>query len=240
MRDFRLRYRQTFLGVIWVLLQPLAAGLIFAVVFGLFAKLPYAGGSYFEFILPGMVLWTFVSTAVQRGCQSLLRDAQLVSKVYFPRVILPISAMVSAFLDFLVGLVLVLFIATTLGHGLDWRIFWMIPAVALSAGLSLGLGLGLAALNVQYRDVSYSLPFILQLWMYSTPIVYSPDVVPPLYRDWLMLNPLSTLIEMQRAAVGMATPGLVPCLVASVLTGVVLMTGFVLFKHCDRKLAEIV
>lgn len=200
-RDVKLRYRQTALGVIWVILQPLLGAAIFAFVFGRVAKFnaptDAAGHSppYFLFALTGMTAWQVFSGTLVRSSGTMVGNAHLVSKVYFPRVVLPVSTLASTLLDFAVT---VTFIAILLGlrwYYPGWNVLLLPVCLLLTASLTLGIGLCATALSVTYRDVQYIVPVLNQLLLYASPVAYSIDRVPHDLRGWYMLNPLAGLMQ---------------------------------------------
>ena len=200
-RDVKLRYRQTALGVIWVILQPLLGAAIFAFVFGKVGKFGAptdAAGDpvpYFLFALAGMTAWQVFSGTLVRSSGTMVSNAHLVSKVYFPRIVLPLSTLSSTLLDFAVTLV---FIAALVGlrwYYPGWNILLLPVCLVLMACLTLGIGLCAAAMSVTYRDVQYIVPVLNQLLLYASPVAYSITRVPEDYRGWYMLNPLAGLMQ---------------------------------------------
>jgi lipopolysaccharide transport system permease protein len=238
MRDVKLRYKQTALGVLWVVLQPLLAGAIFAVVFGRFARLPSEGEPYVLFVFAGLVGWNLVAGVVQRAGHSLVAEAKLITKVYFPRLLIPCAAAAAAVMDFLVSLVVMAAL-------LAWHGTWpgaslvLLPLVtAIAFALALGIGLWLAALNVRYRDFMYALPFLIQVWMYASPVVYGFELVPERWRAVFALNPLVGVLDGMRAALlgRGARWDLVG--VAAVAAVLALVSGAFFFRRVERGFAE--
>lgn len=238
-RDLKLRYRQTGLGVAWVVLQPLVAGLIFALVFGHFARLPSGGHPYLLFVFTGMLGWNLFAGVVQRAGNSLVAEARLITKVYFPRMLIPLAAALAAMVDFAVSLV-------ALAGLLAWHRVWpgggllLLPmAVALVAALAFGVSLWVAALNVRYRDFAYALPFVLQIWMYASPVVYGPDLLPESWRGWYWFNPMAGALEALRAALlnGESMPWRAVA-ATSLLAAAVLLPGAYYFRRAERDFAD--
>lgn len=238
-RDVKLRYRQTALGVVWVVLQPLMAGAIFAVIFGHFAGLPSGERPYLLFVFAGLMSWNLFAGVVQRAGGSLVAEARLITKVYFPRVLIPCAAAVSAAVDFAVSLFVMVGLLVWFGH---WPGAWLalLPAaVALNLMLAVGLGLWVAALNVRYRDFGYALPFLLQVLMYASPVVYGLELVPGRWREWFALNPLVGLLEGMRAALlGGLTHGTAPVLISTGFGVVALLSGAWYFRRVERSFAD--
>ena len=244
-RDLKLRYRQTALGVAWVLFQPLLAAGIFAVVFGIIAGFRSADVPYFVFAYAGVVGWSAFSATVTRASTSIVSSAQLVSKIYFPRLILPFSAAVSALIDFVVAMAVMaaLLVAYRVAPGIALLMLpvWLLTIVLLA----LGMGLIAAALMVRYRDVQHILPVLVPLLMYATPVAYpladALAALPPPLHVVLVLNPLSGVLEGFRASLlGTAGPSL-PTAVYSVATAIVVFTvGMIVFRTMERNFADVI
>jgi lipopolysaccharide transport system permease protein len=183
-RDVKVRYRQTALGAAWAILQPLVAMVIFSVVFGQLAKLPSDGIPYPIFTFVALLPWNLFSSALARATSSLVSSANLISKVYFPRVLVPMAAMVSALVDFFFSFLILLGMMVVYGVTPTWRLLTLPFFILLALGAGLGIGLWLSALNVRYRDVSYIIPFVIQVWLYASPVAYSSTLVP---REWQWL-----------------------------------------------------
>ena len=195
-RDLTVRYKQTVIGISWALLRPLFTMVVFTVLFGSLAKLPSEGGApYAVMVLCGLLPWTFFASAVADASNSLVANAHLISKVYFPRSIVPASTVVVSGVDFIIGLALLLFIMACYGRAPGWQIIF-VPAFAfVTVLLSLGLGLWTAALNVKYRDLRYVTAFALQAGIYVSPIGFSSQIVPDKWRLLYSLNPLVGIID---------------------------------------------
>ena len=244
-RDVKLRYRQTLLGIAWVIFQPLLAAGIFTLVFGVIAKLPSAGVPYFVFAYAGQLAWMAFSGTFTRASSSLVQSAPLVSKVYFPRLILPLSTLCSTLLDFAVAMVL-LVVLCFVYHIVPGAALLLLPLwLGLVLILSIGLGLMAAALMVSYRDVQYILPVLLPLLLYASPIAYSLrdalERLPASLHPVLLLNPLSGLIEGFRwSLLGTAPPPLWAALYAATFALVTLLLGAIVFKRMERRFADVI
>ena len=199
-RDVKVRYKQTLLGVAWAIIQPLFTMLIFTVIFGVLAGIPSDGIPYPLFAYAGLLPWTFFSNAVANSGQSLVASANLLTKVYFPRLVIPCASVAAVAVDFALGFVVLVGLMIFYGFGFTWRVVLVPPLALLTAVTALGVGTLLSALNVKYRDVRHALPFLLQLWMFASPVIYSSTIVPVKWRWVLMLNPLTGIIEGFRAA----------------------------------------
>lgn len=204
-RDVQVRYKQTLLGVAWAVLQPLFSMVVFWIIFGELAKIPSDGLPYPVFAFAGMVVWTFFANAVTNSANSLVGNASLVSKVYFPRVIIPAAAVLAGLVDFVIGLAVLGLMAVGYAGsggavGVGWSLLLVPPLTLLLTLAALATGLWTSALNVKYRDVRYAMPFVIQLWLFMTPIIYPASMVPERWRWMLALNPLAGLAEAFRAA----------------------------------------
>lgn len=199
-RDVKIRYKQTLLGVAWAVLQPLLTMAIFTVLFGRLAGMPSEGVPYPLFAYAGLLPWTFFASAVTSSGNSLVLNHSLLTKVYLPRVLIPGAAVAAFLVDFAIALSLVAVLMWWYRVVPTWSLA-MVPALTvLVFGLALGIGMGLAALNVRYRDVRHALPFLVQMWMFLSPVIYPPAILPLRWRWVLGLNPLSGVIEGFRAA----------------------------------------
>jgi lipopolysaccharide transport system permease protein len=239
-RDIRLRYRQTALGVVWVVLQPLAASLIFAAIFGLFAKLPSDGAPYLLFVFAAMLPWNLFSGGVQRAGTSLVKDAGLITKIYFPRLIIPVASVAAVLLDFAVALAVMVVLQLVYGVPFSWTILAVPGLTAIAVAVTVGVSLFFSALSVYYRDFSYALPFVLQMWMYASPVVYASSLVPERWQLLYGLNPLVGVIDGFRwAFLGGAPPTL--AVAQSIVVGaLMLVVGTVVFRRVERSFADVI
>ena len=238
-RDLRLRYRQTALGVLWVVLQPLAAALIFAFVFGHVAKVPTDGQPYVLFSLAALTGWNFFSSILTRASASLIQNPQLVSRVYFPRLILPLAVVPAALVDLAVTLVAFIGLAAMQGRAPALSIVALPLVILLLATLALGVGFAAAALAVRYRDVQYLLPVAIQLALYACPIAYSSSAITGRWRTLYFANPLAAPLELMRwSLLGTPAPS-AQHLATSVGSAVVLcVLGVWIFRRIERSFAD--
>ncbi|MBW7933516.1 MAG: ABC transporter permease [Gemmatimonadaceae bacterium] len=238
-RDLRLRYRQTFLGVAWVILQPLAAAGIFAFVFGRIARVPTDGQPYVLFALAALIGWTFFSSVVTRASTSLIQNPQLVTRVYFPRLILPLAVLPAALVDLAVTLAVFAVLAVAQGHSFDVRLLGLPAAVMLLGALAVGAGFGAAALAVRYRDVQYLLPVGIQLALYASPVAYSASAVPPRWQSLYYANPLAAPIELMRwSLLGTPAPGWNALWYSTGVVALVVALGVMIFRGIERSFAD--
>lgn len=199
-RDIKVRYKQTLMGVAWVVVQPLLTMLVFTLVFTRFVKLEEGAIPYPLFAYAGLLLWTFFSVSVSSGTNSLIGNTSLVTKVYFPRAFIPAAAVGAGLVDFCVGAVLLAVLAVYYGVSVTWGLLLLPAFVGLAAALALAVGMMTSALTVRYRDLRHALPFLLQLWMFASPVIYPVGVVPERWRWVLALNPVTGVLEGFRAA----------------------------------------
>lgn len=239
-RDIKIRYKQTALGAIWALIQPLFPMLIFTLFFGRLAKMPSDGIPYSVFAYAALLPWTYFASAVGNSSTSVIGSSNLITRVYFPRMIIPAAAVMAALVDFAIAFVL-------LGGLMAWHripptvsILMLLPLIALVTLLSLGSGLLLAGLTVKYRDLRYALPFLIQLWMFATPVIYPASLVPAKWRWVLSLNPMTGVIEGFRSAL-FARPFPWDSLVFSgVFTLAMLIFAAYVFRRQERFFADLI
>jgi lipopolysaccharide transport system permease protein len=240
-RDVKVRYKQTVLGMAWAIIQPLMATVLFAFFFGRIAKLPSDGIPYPLFAYAGLLPWTFFANAIMAGSNSLIGSTHLITKVYFPRLLLPLASVATVLFDFFVALLM-------LGPLLFWKgiapspavIVWlpliMIVAVLLAVGLSIWLG----ALVARFRDLRHVVPFAVQIWMFATPIVYPLSFVPPKWRALVSLNPMTGIVESFRAAVFGRAVAVVPLAIAFGISLALIVTGSIYFRRLERMVADLI
>lgn len=240
MRDIKVRYKQTILGAAWAILQPLFTMLIFTVFFGKLAGIPSDGIPYPIFAFAGLLPWTFFSNAVTNSGNSLVGSVNLITKVYFPRMIIPIAAVASSLLDLLVAFGLLILLMLYYGIGLSVNLL-MLPVIILLITLfTIGIGLWMSALNVKYRDIRFVLPFAIQLGLFASGVIYPLSIVPEKWR-WLMaLNPAAGLIEAFRAACfGKPFDWLSIC-IAALITLIILVSSAYNFRKMERSFADVI
>lgn len=241
-RDVKLRYRQTSLGVLWVILQPLLAAGIFSFVFGKVAKLPAPDGiPYLVFSYAGLLAWNAFSSTLTKTSSCLLQNANLVSKVYFPRLALPLSTVFSTLIDFGVAFV-VMIVLMLVNHVVPALGILLLPVwLLLIVLLALGVGLYASALMVSYRDIQYVLPVVTQFLLYASPVAYSASLVPAKYRLIFEINPLTGLLEAFRwSLLGVGNFPLAAVTYSAIITVVVLVAGAFSFKSMERKFADVI
>jgi lipopolysaccharide transport system permease protein len=240
-RDVKVKYRQTRLGVLWAILQPTLTMVIFSLVFGRVARLPSHGVPYPVFSYAALLPWQLFANALQQSSNSLVSNQALVSKIYFPRMLIPAASVLAGLVDF--GAAMLVLCAMMLYYGIapTAGIVILPGLLLLAVSAALAVGLWLSALNVRYRDVRYTLPFLSQFWLFASPIAYSSSVVPERYRALYFLNPMASVVDGFRWAllgVGEA-PGL-PLLLSVGLTLALLTGGVIFFRRMETTFADVV
>jgi homopolymeric O-antigen transport system permease protein len=239
-RDVKVRYKQTALGAAWAILQPLFMMVIFTIFFGRLAGVGSSGIPYPLFALAGLVPWTFFSNAITASGNSLVGSAHLITKVYFPRLIVPAAAMLAGLVDFLLAFVLLCLLMLYYRVALTVQVLFLPVLVLMTALFSLGVGTWMSALNVKYRDVRFALPFVIQLWLFVSSVILPSSSIPPKWRWLLNLNPMSGIIEGYRSAL-FGLPFDWPALaIAAVLTLLVLLYAIYAFSRVERSFADII
>jgi lipopolysaccharide transport system permease protein len=239
-RDVRSRYRQTALGVLWALIRPLTTMAIFAFVLGRLAKIDTGGVPYALFTYTGLLAWGFFASAVQTASTSVMGASSLVTKVYFPRLLLPLSSIGAATLDFLVAVVALAPLMLHYDVAPTPRLL-LAPVVMLWVGLAAaGVGILLSAMVVFWRDFGHATSFLVQLWLYATPVLYPLQLLPESLQTWVFVNPMAGPVELFRWCV-LATPvSAVGCAVSAATTVLSLLLGLLLFQRVERRFADVI
>lgn len=240
-RDIKLRYKQTFLGIAWVILQPLLTSGIFAIVFGVLADLPSEGTPYFVFAFAGSLPWNLFSQSMQRAGSSLVAGRGMISKVYFPRMMLPIASSVAVLVDFFVGLGIMVVLLLIFQIPLTLNLLALPILILINLMISIGVSFWISAFSVHYRDFIYALPFLISAWMYASPIAYSASLIPDQWRVVYSINPMVGVIDGFRwALLGQDTFPWIPILVALVVGLVVFTSGAFVFRRIERSFADVI
>jgi lipopolysaccharide transport system permease protein len=240
-RDVKVRYKQAALGAAWAILQPLLTMLIFSVIFGMFAKVPSDGTPYPLFAFVALVPWNFFATSLGQSSNSVVGSANLITKVYFPRLAIPLASVLAGLVDFALSFVVLLGMMVYYHHAPTIHVLWLPLFILLGLAAAVGMGFWLSAMNVKYRDVRYVVPFLVQFWMYASPIIYPSSMIPARYRTLYALNPIVGVVDGFRwALLGTKTaPG--PMLaVSSAATLVFLVGGALYFRRMEAEFADIV
>jgi len=240
-RDVKVRYKQTVIGAAWAILQPLMTMMLFTLIFGKFAKIPSDGLPYSIFAFTGLLPWNYFSQAISRSGASLVSNAHLISKVYFPRLLVPISAAVAPLLDFAITFVVLLGMMGWYGIAPTWGMLALPPLLFLGLLTALAVGVWLSAFNVRYRDVGHALPFLIQFWMFASPIVYPVSLIPEKWRALYSLNPMAGVIEGFRwALLGKESPDFGVIALSSVVVVAILIGGLIYFTRVEQTFADVV
>jgi lipopolysaccharide transport system permease protein len=240
-RDIKVRYKQALLGVSWAILQPLLTMAIFTLIFGVLLKTPSQDIPYPLFSLTALLPWQLFATALQRSSVSLVGNANLLTKIYFPRLAIPLSSVFAALVDFGVSFVVLLGVMFYYRYWPGWNILWLVPMILLALLTALAVGLWLSALNVQYRDVQHMVPFIIQVWLYASPIVYPIEIIPEgIWRYLYSLNPMVGVIQGFRWALVGGTPPDINALISVLVVLIILVSGLFYFRRMEKTFADIV
>lgn len=235
------RYKQTSLGLAWALLQPLMMMVIFTAVFSLLARMPSDGAPYALFAFTALLPWSLFNTAVTGGTNSLVAHTSLITKVYFPREILPITYAAAALFDFAIGFVVLLGLMYWFAVPLTAHALMVLPIVALLVLWILAVSLVLAAIQVRFRDIGVALPVLMQILMFASPVIYPLSVVPESWRPWYLLNPLAGIVSSFRDVLLRQTmPDAYPLGAACLVTAVVLPAAYMFFKHAEATMADLI
>jgi lipopolysaccharide transport system permease protein len=240
-RDIKVRYKQTVLGAAWAIIQPFFTMVVFSLFFGKLAKVPSDDIPYPIFSYAALVPWTFFANGLSQSSTSLVASANLIKKVYFPRLVVPISAVISGGVDFVLAFVVLLGMMLFYGIVPTWNVVWLPLLLLLALVTSLGVGLWLTAMNVQFRDVRYAVPFLVQAWMFATPIAYPSSLLDEPWRTLYCFNPMAGVVEGFRwALLGTQTaPG--PLILVSALVAMgLLVSGAFYFRRMEKTFADVV
>lgn len=238
-REVKVRYKQTAIGAAWALIQPLFTMLVFSLFFGKLAKMPSDGIPYPVFSLAGLVPWNYFATSLGQSSQSLVASSNLVTKVYFPRLIIPIASTLSGLVDFALAFVMLLIFMATRGVWPTANVIWLPFFLLLALVTALGVGLWLSALNVEYRDVRFVVPFLTQFWMFATPIAYPSSLLQEPWRSVYGINPMVGVVEGFRwALLGSKTAPWGVTVASTTAALILLLTGAYYFRRMERTFAD--
>ena len=240
-RDIKIRYKQTILGGLWAIIQPLSAMVVFSLFFGKLAKMPSDGVPYPVFSFAALVPWQFFANSVSQSSQSLVSNAAIITKIYFPRIVIPCAAVLSGIVDFLIAFAVLLGIMFYFGIVPTLNVIFL-PAFFLLALLtSLGTGLWLSALNVKFRDIRYTITFMIQLWLFITPIVYPSSLLPEFWRTVYAVNPMASVVEGFRwSLLGTETAPGAMFIVSAIVAIIIFITGLFHFQKVEGQFSDII
>ncbi len=240
-RDVKVRYKQTAIGAAWAICQPLLTMMIFAVIFGRFAKIPSDNVPYPIFAFAGLLPWTYFSQSIARSGMSVVSDANLIRKIYFPRLIIPASAVVAPLVDFALSLLILIVMMAWYRVTPNWAVATLPLFICLAVCAALGVSLWLSALNVRYRDVGHAIPFLVQFWMYASPIVYPVSLIPNQWRSLYSVNPMVAVVEGCRwGLLGKESPEFGAVVIGTLVALILFLSGLIFFKRMERSFADIV
>lgn len=241
-RDITVRYKQTVIGVLWAVIRPLLTMLIFVIVFGKIAKLPSEGVPYPIFVFSAMLPWSFFSSAFSDASNSLIGNANLISKVYFPRLIIPAASVIVSAVDFIISLCILLLLMAWYKYWPSWHIITLPLFLMLGFFTALGAGLFIAGLNVKYRDFRFVTPFVVQLGLYASPVGFSSTIIPEVFRNFYYLNPMVAVIDGFRWAIsgGKTAFNITELWISSSVILVICMIGITHFRKTEKTFADVI
>jgi lipopolysaccharide transport system permease protein len=240
-RDVKVRYKQTVLGALWAVIQPLLTTFFFVVLFGRFGGMSrQVSGPYALHVFVGMMPWTFFTTAVTLAANSMVGSSHLITKVYFPRILVPASSIVSSLVDFAISFLVLAVMMAAYGVTPTWRIVTMPLFIAGTVIAATGAGVLFAALIVTYRDVRYVLTFVMQLWLFASPVLYTLDIIPPQYRWWYAINPIAGMISGFRTSLLGGPFPLDVIAISTITTAILAFAGVRYFVQVERRFADVI
>jgi len=240
-REIQVRYKQTILGGLWAIIQPLFAMVVFTLFFGRLAKMPSDGIPYPVFVYAGLLPWTYFANALSNSGNSLVGSANLISKVYFPRIIIPGSYALAGLLDLFIAMIILFALMIFYQFIPDSCILLFPFLIGLTFLCAVGVGLWLSAMNVQYRDIRYAIPFLIQLWMFVSPVIYPVSIIPRKYQWVLALNPMGGVIDTYRASIlGHKPIDWLLLGISTVIIVIIFVGGMYYFKKMERTFADVV
>jgi len=239
-REIKVRYKQTALGFAWAIIQPFMMMVIFTLFFGNLAKIPSEGIPYPLFNYAALLPWTLFAEGITRSSMSMVRDVNLVQKVYFPRLVMPLSGILSPLVDFAIAFTILIGMMFYYGYAPTVNLLWLPAFIILAVMTALGVGLWLSAINVKYRDVRYVIPFLTQLWLFASPVVYSSSLLPEKFQIIYGLNPMAGVIEGFRwALLGTEPPGSLIA-ISVIIVIVILISGAFYFRRSEKAFADVI
>jgi lipopolysaccharide transport system permease protein len=240
-RDVSVRYKQTLIGAAWAVVQPVCSMLVFSLFFGSLAGMPSDGVPYGVFCFAALLPWNYFAKAMSQAGVSLVSNSNLVTKIYFPRLVIPLASILPPLVDFAIAFIVLLGMVLWSGLPFTWNLLGLVPLLVLLVATALGMGLWLAALNVSYRDVGHIVPFLVQLGMFASPVVYPASLVPERWRLWYGLNPMTGVIEGFRWAVlGTGQVAASVLVLSSLVCMVLLASGLLYFQRAQKTFADVV
>jgi lipopolysaccharide transport system permease protein len=240
-RDVKVRYKQTIIGSAWAIVQPLTTMIIFTLIFGHLAKIPSDGLPYSIFAYTALLPWNYFSQAVTRSSSSLISNTNLVRKVYFPRLLIPMAEVTAPLIDFFISFLVLLVMMAWFGIAPGWGVLALPLFLLLALTTALAMGLWFSALNARYRDVGHTVPFLIQIWMYASPVAYPVSLIPERWRLLYSLNPMVGVIEGFRwTLLGTETPAFGVIEVSATVVLALLLGGILFFKRMEHTFADVI
>jgi lipopolysaccharide transport system permease protein len=241
-REIKVRYKQSAIGVLWAILQPFSLMVVFTVFFSWFARIESDGIPYPLFSYCALLPWTFFATSLSYAVPSLIANSHIITKIYFPREIVPLASVLAALLDFVIASAIFIGMLVFYSVGPNWNVLYVLPLFVIQLAFTVGICLLLSAFTVLYRDVRHALPLLVQVWMFVTPILYPASIVPGEWRAWYFaLNPMAVIIDGYRRSIIQGTaPELKYLVLAAAISGLLVWCGYKYFKHLEREFADIV
>jgi len=237
-RDLKVRYKQTVLGAAWAILQPLMTMAVFTILFGRWANMPSDGLPYSLFAFAALIPWSFFANALAATSGSLVGSTHLISKVYFPRLLIPLSSLGMGLMDVVISLAVMLVMMQFYDVAITWQLLALPAVIGLTLAIAFGVGAAVSSLNVMYRDIRYVVPFLTQIWMFGSPVIYPVSLVPAEWRWAYYLNPMAGAIDGFRAAL-LGTPFNLPALgMSAIVTAVLLWIGLAYFRRVEGRIAD--
>ncbi|MBO9701638.1 MAG: ABC transporter permease [Sporocytophaga sp.] len=240
-RDIKVKYKQTYLGVAWVVLQPFITMVVFSVFFGKLLKVPSMGLPYPVFVFSGLMFWNIFSSGLTNSGDSMVSNANIIKKIYFPRLIIPVSALLVSVFDFVFTFILFIGLALIVGFSIPLRFFVFLPlGLSLTILTTFGLGTLLSALNVKYRDFRYTIPFIIQLTLFLTPVIYPVSIIKSNWAKYFFaLNPMTGAINLSRAGLTSTSVDIIPLLISGGSALIIAVLGILIFKKTEAYFADL-
>lgn len=239
-RDIKVRYKQTLLGFGWAIIQPLFMMIVFSLFFGTLAKIPSEGIPYPLFNYSALLPWTLFAEGIGRSSSSIISNINLVQKVYCPKLIMPLSGILSPLVDFVIAFFILIGLMIYYGYPATVKVLWLPGFIILAMLTALGVGLWLSAINVKYRDVRYAIPFLIQIWLFASPVVYASSLLPPQYQMVYGINPMAGVIEGFRWALLGAEPPSYLIAVSVIMVIVILISGAFYFRRCEITFPDVI
>lgn len=240
-RDITVRYKQTLMGALWAIIQPFFTMIVLSVVFGKIARVPTDGLPYPIFSYSALVVWTYFAGALRRSTESLIMNTNLVTKIYFPRLIMPVSSTLSGLIDFAISFLVLIGMFFYYGITIHLTIFYLPFFLLLACALAFGTGTWLCAMNVKFRDIRYAVPFLAQIWMFASPVAYSSSSVPEKWKFIYGLNPMAGIVQGFRwSLLGKGQPSGLMLGVSVAVTAVILVSGVFYFRRMEKEFADVI